>query len=290
MKAFTGTLGAYLADMQGRPDATLHVAECFTFTLRSGNVLRFTNADVAIVYLGNTFACDGPLIDGLKYHATVGVNVDEQQMTVAARPGYQLAGAAFVGMLEDGAFDLCRFRRERVFFRDHVGGEVVGGVVLFEGRFARIEDIGEIDARITVADDLVDLEAQMPRNSYQATCNRALYDSGCGLKAQDFTTAALAGEGSTQLTLHTPAALFAQIGGYVEFTGGANAGVRATIKNVRVGREITLVFPLPDAVATGDAFNIVLGCDRTLPTCAGTFNNRARFRGFPFVPPMQYAQ
>lgn len=288
MKACTGSLAAYLAAMRARPDAPIFFAECFTFTLQSGDVLRYTNADVDIDYLGETFSADGPLIDGIKSHSTIGVNVDEQEMTIAC--AVVLSDASIIDMLRAGAFDLCRIRRERVYFSDYVGGAAVGGVVLFEGRFARIEDIGQLDAKVTIADDLVDLQAQMPRNSYQATCNRALYDEGCGLDPADFTTLATLGAGSTDRTLATPAALFAQIGGYVEFTSGQNMGVRATIKNVRVGTNLTLSYPLPYPVAVGDAFKIVLGCDHTLPTCAGTFNNRARFRGFPFVPPPQYAQ
>lgn len=288
MKACTGALAAYLDAMRARPDAPVFFAEVFTFALRSGDVYRFTNADVDVSYLGNTFSANGPLIDGLKMHSTIGLNVDEQEMTLALSD--DTAGPDFIGMLGDGAFDNCRLRRERVFFYDRVGGDVAGGVILFEGRFSRSEDIGRVDAKVTVSDDLVGLQMQMPRNSYQATCNRSLYDAGCGLDPNDFTTLSAAGAGSTQRTLATAAALFSHIGGYVEFTGGANLGVRATIKNVRAGLNLTLSYPLPEPVTAGDTFKIVLGCDHTLPTCAGTFNNRARFRGFPYVPPPQYAQ
>jgi len=49
------------------------------------------------------------------------------------------------------------------------------------------------------------------------------------------------------------------------------------------------MYPLPFAPAFGDAFTVYAGCDRTLATCQGRFNNKANFRGFPFVPPAETA-
>ncbi len=293
MKAFTGDLRAFFDELRADPDAMAAKAECFTFTLEGGRVLRYTNADIDIDYGGHTFRADGPKLDGMKYHATLGLNVDEQELTVSCDPAFAPwpgATASFIDMLKVGVFDLCRFRREAVFFSDFIGGHLRGGVILFEGYLSRTEDAGATRATVTVSDDLVILQNQMPRNSYCVTCNHALYGDGCGLDPADFTTLASVGAGSTDRTLVTPLALFQHVGGYVEFTTGANAGLRATIKNVRVGQNLTLSYPLLYPNAVGDQFKLVDGCDHTLPTCAGHFDNRANFRGFPFVPPMQYAQ
>jgi hypothetical protein len=48
---------------------------------------------------------------------------------------------------------------------------------------------------------------------------------------------------------------------------------------------VSLIAPFPTAPASGDAFQIYPGCDKTLDAngCA-KFANTARFRGFPYVP------
>ena len=290
MKACDPGLAAYLAALRATPDAVVLYAECYTFTLLDGVVLRYTSADIDIVYGAHVFSASGPLIEGLRYRSTIGVNVDSQDVTISVGPDVLVGGAPFMTALADGAFDDCRIQRDRVFFADEIGGTLVGGVTLFKGRFVSIDEAGRASAQVTIADDLILLANQMPRNGYFVTCNHVLYDAGCGLNAESFKTATTAGAGSTDRTLLTAAALFAQIGGMIVFTSGVNAGVSATIKNAVVGQSLTLSYPLPQAPAAGDAFSIYLGCDHTLPTCASTFANQARFRGFPFVPPPQYAQ
>ncbi|WP_205684437.1 phage BR0599 family protein, partial [Acinetobacter baumannii] len=42
--------------------------------------------------------------------------------------------------------------------------------------------------------------------------------------------------------------------------------------------------PLLDMPAIGEAIRVYPGCDKRLDTCTNRFNNRARFRGAPFVP------
>ncbi len=63
----------------------------------------------------------------------------------------------------------------------------------------------------------------------------------------------------------------------------------ATVKWAAAGSALALMYPLPFAPATGDAFTVYAGCDHTQGTCQGRFNNLANFRGFPYVPPPQMA-
>jgi uncharacterized phage protein (TIGR02218 family) len=41
---------------------------------------------------------------------------------------------------------------------------------------------------------------------------------------------------------------------------------------------------MPYPVAVGDQFTISAGCDRSMGTCIGRFNNIVNFRGEPYVP------
>ena len=302
MKTASSTLKNFLAAMQASPDAELVFAECYTFVLANGTTLYYTSADVNILYGGNLFLCSGPIIRGFKYHSTIGLNVDQQELDIYSWPTYNSAGVALspapptvegapiMSAIANGVFDLCTVQRDRVFFSDRVGGTLVDGVTLFHGRFLDIEECGRFSAKITVADDLIVLGNQMPRNSYSATCGHALYDVGCTLLAASFATAGTVGGGSTARTLFSTAAAMKHVGGYILFLTGANAGVTANIKNVNAGTNLTLAFPLPEPPAPGDTFTMYQGCDHTGATCAAVFNNIQNFRGFPFVPPPQSAQ
>lgn len=74
-------------------------------------------------------------------------------------------------------------------------------------------------------------------------------------------------------------------GGEVQWLTGANAGRRIEIKEF-ANKQFVLVLPMPNAVAVGDTFKAIAGCDKIINTCAGKFANAANFRGEPYVPGM----
>ncbi|MGD0642295.1 MAG: DUF2163 domain-containing protein [Roseiarcus sp.] len=180
MKSASPALIAFLNAARANPDAPIAFADCFTFTLATGTILAYTNVDQPVVYNGLTFRADGPLVQGLKYKASVGLEVDKQQITIAARPTDLVNGSPFLNALRDGAFDGATVQRDRVFM-SALGQAPVGGVTLFHGRVSTIDNVGRTSATITVASDLVVLDYDMPRNLYSPTCLHTLYDSGCGV-------------------------------------------------------------------------------------------------------------
>ena len=81
--------------------------------------LRLDQRRFRVTYNGPTFLATGPLVQGLKYKAAVGLEVDKQQITIAARPTDLINGAPFLIALRDGAFDgATRAARPRVPDRD----------------------------------------------------------------------------------------------------------------------------------------------------------------------------
>ena len=149
-------------------------------------------------YSGNTYLGNSILVDGLKYKAAVGLEVDQQQITVAARATDTITGGApFLQALRDGSFDGCEIVRDRIFFSDRIGGTAIGSVLLFKGRLGVVDEIGRTSAKLTVNSDLVLLDIDMPRNVYQPTCLHTLYDSGCTLVKNAFGTNGTVGSGST---------------------------------------------------------------------------------------------
>ena len=290
MKPASAALIAYLNTARAGPDALLLFADVFTFTLRSGLVLCYTNADVTFTYDGATYLGNSVLVDGLKYKASIGLEVDQQQITVSALATDTITGGApFLQALRDGAFDGCEIERDRVFFSDRIGGTAIGSVALFKGRLGTVDQIGRTSARLTVNSDLVLLDIDMPRNIYQPTCLHTLYDSGCTLIKNAFGTNGAVGSGSTASLINWSGANGNFQQGSITFTSGVNAGVTANVNTVVAGVSLTLGYPLQSVPSAGDAFTVYYGCDHTPGTCQSKFNNLANFRGFPYVPPPQMA-
>lgn len=283
MRAASPALIACLAAQRAAKDAPLLMADCYTFTLRSGTVLAYTNADVPIALNGYTYAANSILVDGLAFKCAMGLDVDEQQITLAARPTDTIGGVPFLIAVHHGLLDGCEIQRERAFLQSW-GAAPIGSVILFKGRVTSIDQVGRTSAEVTVASDLVLLDIDMPRNFYQPTCAHTLYDSGCGLVKNAFGAAGSVAVGSTPMSIawSGASAIYAQ--GTLVFTSGVNAGASVGIKSAGAGT-LALTYPLSAVPAVGDGFMAYQGCDHTSATCKAKFNNLANFRGFPFVPP-----
>ena len=283
MRPAPPALVAALAAARAARDAPLIMADCFTLTLRTGTVLTLTNADVPVTLGGTTFLANSILIDGLGFNCALGLDVDEQQVTLAARPTDTIGGVPALVAIHRGALDGCTVRRERAFLTSWTAPPL-GSVVLFQGRVTSVDSVGRTSATVTVASDLVLLDIDMPRNLYQPTCVHALYDAGCGLQRSAWGKpgTVAAGSGAAQIVWAGADPKFAQ--GTLAFTSGVLAGQTVGIKTVSAGA-LALAYPLSALPAVGDGFTAYPGCDRTQATCAAKFNNTANFRGFPFVPP-----
>lgn len=288
MKSTTTAVTNLLSAAQANPDSPLAFAECFTFTTTAGTPYRWTNYDVPIAYNGYTFSAGGPLVQGLKYKGTVGLEVDKQQLTIAARPTDLINGAPFLVALRDGAFDGAAIQRDRVFMSSP-GGSVVGGVTLFKGFLSTVDSVGRTQATVTVASALVVLDYDMPRNLFSPTCVHTLYDAGCGIPRGTFAASGAAGSGSTSNTVIWSGAATQHQQGSLVWTSGANANLRSTVRSVNTGTSLSLMYPLPFAPSAGDTFTVYAGCDHTQATCQSRFNNTNNFRGFPYVPPPEMA-
>ncbi|WP_158810122.1 DUF2163 domain-containing protein [Beijerinckia sp. L45] len=284
MRAASSALVSFLAAQRSAKDAPLLMADCYTFTLRSGVILTYTNADVPIAMNGAVFAANSVLVDGLTFKCTTGLDVDQQHISIAAQPTDTIGGVPFLIALHHGVFDGCELQRERAFLASW-GSVPIGSVILFRGRVTSVDSIGRTSAEITVASDLVLLDLDMPRNLYQPTCGHTLYDSGCSLIKNAFGTTGTVGAGSTPATILWAGAAAAYGQGTITFSSGPNAGSSANVRSAAAGVSLTLSYPLAATPAAGDAFTIYQGCDHTAATCQAKFNNLANFRGFPFVPP-----
>lgn len=187
----------------------LPFADCFTLTLLSGTVLRYTNFDVPVTIGSNVFVANAVRIQGLKFKQTVGVDIDEQEIDLIYSETDTLDGEPVAAALRAHVLDLCEIQRDRAFFdpvaawppNPSTGAVATGSVMLFKGRVADIQNIGRTTAQVNVKSDLVLLDIDFPRNLWQTSCLHTLYDSGCGLTKSNYQTAGSVGAGSTNSTV-----------------------------------------------------------------------------------------
>lgn len=287
MRSASSALVSLLNGLRMQTDAPVLMADCFTFTLLSGLILTYTNADVPIALNGYSYLANSVLVDGLHYKCSIGLDVDQQKITIAANPTDTVEGVPFLQALQNGVFDGCEIQRERVFLSSWTAPPI-GSVILFKGRFGTIDNVGRTSAEVTVNSDLVLLDINMPRNLYAPACVHVLYDSGCGLVKNAFGASGTVGSGSNNVTINWSGSWSVYAQGTLTFTSGVNAGKSVTVKQ-GTSSALTLAYPLMNVPSPGDSFTAYQGCDHTMATCQSKFNNLANFRGFPFIPPPTFA-
>ncbi len=289
MKQVHPALAALLASNQ------FDMADLFTLTTVTGETVRYTDYDTDISVArfsvsGSTwtqtgqdiYSSTGPLLSRGKTKLSVGVEVDELDVTIAANSTHLLMGRPIIQVAHNGGLDGARIKLERAIMPT-LGNASAGAVWMFEGRVSEIE-VMRNTANLKVKSDLELLNLKMPRNVYQAGCLNSWGDTGCGIDKAAWAVSgvvqsALLGSIQTNLT---------QADGYFElgkivFNSGANAGVVRTVK-VHQSGQITFAYPLRTPAAVGDTFTIYPGCNGTKATCTNKFSNLSRFRGLPYIP------
>ena len=116
MKTASTALIDFLNAARAAPDAPIAFADCFTFTLaQTGVVLTYTNVDQPSSTTARLSRRAARWCRASNTSCAVGLEVDKQQITIAARPTDLVGGAPFLVALRDGAFDGATFQRDRVF-------------------------------------------------------------------------------------------------------------------------------------------------------------------------------
>ncbi len=121
---------------------------------------------------------------------------------------------------------------------------------------------------------------------YSPTCRAVLGDTRCKVNLASFTFAGTVDTVTSRQVFISNALTQAAgyfSGGEVMWLTGANAGRRMEIKEFS-NKQVTLVLPMPNNIATGDTFNAIAGCGKTFNTCFTKFTNAVNFRGEPHVP------
>ena len=259
------------------------MADLFRITLSNGQILRHTNADMPVVWDGQTYEAHKLIIKRGATRVAVGLDVDSNTLEIAAEPDYRLEGLQWSEAALGGALDGARVVIERIFFSDWA--TPVGAVIIFSGRVSDVSG-SRSAVKVDVKSDIELLNVSSPRNIYQSGCMRTLYDGGCKVNREKFTVNGRVTANSatgTELACNLTQAdgWFNQ--GVIKFTSGRNAGLSRTVKEHKGGR-LSFALRLPFPPQSGDVFKIYPGCDKRQETCGKKFDNIVHFHGFPYIP------
>ncbi|GLR26505.1 DUF2163 domain-containing protein [Limnobacter litoralis] len=275
MKTASDSLKALLASNE------FLFADLYTITLINGSVLRYTNADGALVYGGNTFA--NQRIERTSIKSSIGVNVDTMTVTIRAGLGDLINSVSFPQFATQGGFDGALVQLDRAFMSSF-GNTNAGVVNLFFGRVSEVQPSRtSIDLTVSSMTELLNIS--MPRNLVSPGCIHNLYDSGCGLDQESFalSRSVTAISSPTEFAISGSDADGLFDAGKIIVTSGLNDGVVRSVKTFS-SSTLSLAQPLPFELAVGDTLKAYFGCDKSKATCSAKFNNIIHFRGFPFVP------
>ena len=259
------------------------MADLFRITLSNGQILRHTNADMPVVWDGQTYEAHKLIIKRGATRVAVGLDVDSNTLEIAAEPDYRLEGLQWSEAALGGALDGARVVIERIFFSDWA--TPVGAVVIFSGRVSDVSG-SRSAVKVDVKSDIDLLNLSSPRNIYHDGCMRTLYVGVCKVNREKFTVNGRVTANSTTGTelscnLTQADGWFNQ--GVIKFISGRNAGLSRTVKEHKGGR-LSFALRLPFPPQSGDVFKIYPGCDKRQETCGKKFDNIVHFRGFPYIP------
>lgn len=321
-KPATTTLQTWLANWNSSTPAI--IADLYSWTLITGEVFRVAGFQRTLLApLPNTstplysfFAGLGyPRFSRTKTKTQIGPHVDELQIEVMAGTG-DLLGFSAGGTLTwqsafwNKLFDGAKLELDRAFVEITLGLppqlSVIGTVNWFTGRVADIE-IGRTKTTMRVKSLLDLLNVQMPPRLYQAACNHVFGQTMCGYDRVNGRNALGTSTGIGQVTItcqtgsnqgsltttFVPSPSTSYDNGTVVGVTGLNGGFTRSVGKIDTSVSPSVinylrpwVFPV---VAGTDTFNLLPGCDHTLDTCTNTFQNQARYGGFPYIPPPETA-
>ena len=316
MRPCSAALAAYLI-----ANDTVVIADLYTFALASGEVLRYSGWTNALSIPGTAFPSGslnynattytgfsfGPRFGRSKVTTKLGVAPTELDVEILAGADDLVGTFAFAEAARLGLLDGATVELDRLFAPPQPTGAStldtsLGAIVWFYGRVAET-DVGRSRIALKVKSLMNLLAVQpMPRRLYGAGCTHVFGDAMCGYDRRNGRNAlgaatgigavnvtALAGSSQARILIgFTPSPATAYDQGTITATAGANNGASRTIAQL-AGGAIRLLQPWLSPVAPGDSFQLLPGCDHTVATCNGTFDNLARYGGFPYIPPPETA-
>lgn len=282
------TVGDVEAAMASR---SFRFTDCFTIVPVKGTEMRYTNYQQDVSVIPNT---GGPAyvryrsnkinIMGLRVRASVGLEVDEQELALdyTNEPIFQ-AQLPWGEALLNGRLDGAHVRRDR--FIAGPNGKWIGGFPMFSGLVSTLSSVGRQSASLKVKSDIVLLDMNMPKDLFESNCKNVWGDPVCGVIQDDWAVLGVAGVGVTRTYIPwTDASSEYAMGKIYMSNGDTTTRVRTIARANDDG--LFLSYPLDFDPEPGFTFTAYPGCNRTKERCPHFHGDewRRHFKGFPYVP------
>lgn len=265
-----------------------HEQELYTFTFSGGlGTVRYTSQDAKASWGGFDYLANGPLFDKPRLKLRRGIAVDDFELIITPKETDLILGRSWQQVMKDGLFKGCDVEVMRAYSYA-ADLAIVGVITLFVGRVGEIEmDGGPI--RMSIQSHTILLDNPFPEDVFQPTCRNRVFDSRCGLNPASYTDTLTVGASPAPTRSSFAVSGSARAAGFydrgtVVFNSGPCSGIRVSIASWN-GSVINLVRPLPRVPVSGNGITLVAGCNKIHDgDCTAKFNNKANFRGEPFIP------
>jgi hypothetical protein len=234
-----------------------------------------------------------------KNEASFRISSQDMELTALIPESVDYPGTTtpFMQVVNQGMLEGALVNIQTLYWPDgqlYTSGLNMGTMQLTNGQIGNVKKTGRSKVTCQLYDLLYILNRNVPPFKIMTSCRHTFCDAGCTLNPATFTSSNTLATGSTTLYLNlttTPPSLPFTLG-YVTFTSGQNAGLKASIKAVTVSGGVTtfqLLKPLPFPVATGDVLDITSGCLKSISAC-NFYSNIIHYGGQPFVPNPEVAE
>lgn len=214
------------------------MAELYSIDTVYGHQLRYTSADTPKTVNGVTYQ---PLrISRGDITHKCGLDVGELTVTIYPLSTDLIGADPIIVAVQNGMLDGATFQLDRAFFSPD-WDTCVGTLPRFQGRVSDTQDFSWAQIPITVRSWLELLNVQMPRNVYQSSCRRTLYDTACALNSSSFAVSSSVQANSTASVINCG---LTQAGGSSGTYSGQSVGTgngTTTVFNVNFSAMITSV-------------------------------------------------
>lgn len=269
MKQISTELAAHIAS------EVTTLATCWKLTRRDSIVFGFTDHDTDII------------IDSVIYKAASGFTPSAIQNSSSLSvdnldiEGMLSAGNVTEADIMAGLYDFAEIEIFQVNYNDITQGNLklrrgwLGEVSIINQQF--VAEVRGLTQRLS----------QTIGELYSASCRATFADSRCKIDPTTYTVTGTVSRVASNrefvdFTRTETSSLFNF--GKITFSSGANNGLSMEVKEFISGGKVILVLPMPYSINAGDSYSMIQGCDKTLQTCTGQYNNVVNFRGEPHVP------
>ena len=258
---------------------TTTLCYCWKLTLRSGQIIGFTDHDEAVVFDGVSFEAQAGFSSS-EIHSSLGFAVDNLEASGALKSAQLDEVRLNAGDYDHASIEIWRVNwqdaTQRILQRKGHLGEVNYG----QGHF-KAEVRG-----------LAHLMNQPKGRLFQFGCDALLGDARCGVNLnlgafRGVATIAAVRENSFDVSGLNGFADDWFTRGVLSWNIGPNAGRALAIKRHRAFATSSRVdlWQVPKfVIAAGEQIIVNAGCDKQFATCKSKFANHLNFRGFPHMP------